>query len=221
MNLGYHITGVVNTDAHYNFHGSGWLRNYIKCSTDDVTKTRVDEVVRSSENGILIMTNGSFMKVSIRSQDSGAEPSLPGQDLFCPDGNGELYVRVQCANWLDINRVQVILNGRPAKNKNFVRREQPELFGSDIVKFDHNIDIELRVDAHVIVMTIGDGLVLGPVVGPSYSEDQPAAVSNPIFSDVDGNGFRPNGDQLDYPLPIDGDQDTSTQGSVKDNTPTG
>ena len=29
LNLGYRIPGVVNTDAHYAFHGSGWLRNSI------------------------------------------------------------------------------------------------------------------------------------------------------------------------------------------------
>ncbi len=35
LNLGYRIPGVVNTDAHWNFHGSGWLRNYVRSSTDD------------------------------------------------------------------------------------------------------------------------------------------------------------------------------------------
>jgi hypothetical protein len=30
LNRGRRIPGVVNTDAHYNFHGSGWLRNYLK-----------------------------------------------------------------------------------------------------------------------------------------------------------------------------------------------
>ena len=29
LNQGYRIPGVVNTDAHYNFHGSGGLRNYV------------------------------------------------------------------------------------------------------------------------------------------------------------------------------------------------
>ena len=35
LNQGKRIPGVVNTDAHYNFHGSGWLRNYVKSPTDD------------------------------------------------------------------------------------------------------------------------------------------------------------------------------------------
>ena len=40
LNLGYRVPGVVNTDAHWNFHGSGGLRNYIKSSTDDPAKPR-------------------------------------------------------------------------------------------------------------------------------------------------------------------------------------
>ena len=200
LNLGYRITGVVNTDAHYNFHGSGWLRNYIKCSTDDVTKISVSEIVTASENGNLVMTNGPFMEVAMSTE--GSESKLPGEDLSCTNGKGELRVRVQCANWLDINRVQVMVNGRPAEAMNFVRRTKPEFFGNGVVKFDQKIKFELKEDAHIIVVAIGEGLTLGPVVGPTHAEEPPAAVSNPIFVDVDGNGFQPNGDQLDYPLPI-------------------
>jgi hypothetical protein len=38
-------------------------------------------------------------------------------------------------------------------------------------------------------------------MGPEHGEDMPVAVSNPIFVDVNGNGFEPNGDLLDFPLP--------------------
>jgi hypothetical protein len=38
-------------------------------------------------------------------------------------------------------------------------------------------------------------------MGPEHAEDKPVAVSNPIFVDVDGGGFKPNGDTLgDLPL---------------------
>src|SRR5262249_27226278 len=31
LNQGQRIPGVVNTDAHYNYHGSGGLRNFVRC----------------------------------------------------------------------------------------------------------------------------------------------------------------------------------------------
>ena len=56
-------------------------------------------------------------------------------------------------------------------------------------------------DAHVIVATIGEGLQLGRVMGPDHGKLPPVAVSNPIFVDIDGQGFKPNGDLLDVPFP--------------------
>ena len=35
-----------------------------------------------------------------------------------------------------------------------------------------------------------------PVSGPDHAADLPVAVSNPIFVDVDGHGFKPNGDLM-------------------------
>ena len=110
--------------------------------------------------------------------------------------------KVQCPNWLDVNRVQVFLNGRPAKELNFTRRTTPDRFAGGVVKFDQTIELELEEDAHVIVAAIGEGLESGRVMGPKWGKQMPVAVSNPIFVDVDGKGFLPNGDDLDLPLPV-------------------
>ena len=63
MNLGYRVPGVVNTDAHWNFHGSGFLRNYVKSSTDDPTAAKVPNPVHTCEHGHIMLTNGPFMEV--------------------------------------------------------------------------------------------------------------------------------------------------------------
>ncbi|MCA9125367.1 MAG: hypothetical protein KDB11_34600, partial [Planctomycetales bacterium] len=105
--------------------------------------------------------------------------------------------------WLDINRVQVFVNGRPNNDLNFTRRETPTHFGDGVVKFETDIPVELSEDAHLIVAAIGEGLTLGRVMGPLWGgEKPPVAVSNPIFVDVDGSGFKANGDLLDVPLPL-------------------
>jgi hypothetical protein len=69
------------------------------------------------------------------------------------------------------------------------------------VKFDESITVRRDADAHFIVVAIGEGLELGPVCGPQQGKTPPTAVSNPIFVDVDGNGFQPNKDDLGCPLP--------------------
>ncbi len=206
LNLGYRIPGVVNTDSHYNFHESGWLRNYLKSSTDTIAKIDTMEMVHTSEAGHVTMTTGPFMEVALKPDAKSITPSgIPGDDVIAPGGKATLSVRVQCPNWLDINRVQVFVNGRPQKESNFTRRETPAPFRDGVVKFESDIPIELTEDAHIIVAAIGEGLTLGRVMGPLWGgEKPPVAVSNPIFVDVNGDGFKANGDLLDVPLPISG-----------------
>ena len=205
LNLGYRIPGVINTDAHYNFHGSGGFRNYIKSSTDDPAQVDTMEMVHNSEKGHLIVSTGPFLEVGLTAvgeKGSKKKTFIPGENMPLPMGKCELQVRVQCPNWLDVNRVQVFLNGRPEKTLNFTRRTTPERFQNDVVKFDATLSLELKEDTHVIVATIGEEGRVGRVMGPQWGMLPPTAVSNPIFVDVDGGGFKANGDLLDVPLPL-------------------
>lgn len=203
LNLGYRIPGVVNTDAHYNYHESGWLRNYIKSPTDDPAKIDTMEMVHASEAGHITMTTGPFMEVVLKPQSRSITPSgIPGDDVIAPGGKAMVFVRVQCSNWLDINRVQIFVNGRPKEELNCTRRQSPAYFSDGVVKFAADVPLELTEDAHIIVAAIGEGLQLGRIMGPLWGEKRPVAVSNPIFVDIDGDGYQPNGDLLDVPLPI-------------------
>jgi hypothetical protein len=206
LNLGYRVPGVVNTDAHYNFHGSGWLRNYIRSPTDDPAEIQVADIVRASERGEIVMTNGPFLEVTARTGEDETE-THPGGHLAAVDNEVVLDVRVQCPNWFDIDQVQVFVNGRPNASLNFTRRENGNLFSRDVVRFEHTIPVQLETDAHLIVATIGEQSQLGLVMGPDHAESRPVAVANPIFVDIDGDGFTPNGDLLDLPIPH---QDTPT-----------
>jgi hypothetical protein len=118
-------------------------------------------------------------------------------------GGVKLSVKVQCTDWIDIDRVQVLVNGRPRKELNFTRQTHPDWFTHGIVKFERTIDVPLSQDAHIIVVAVGENFDLSTGYGSSpQSRLQPFAYHNPIFVDVDGSGFTPNGDLLDWPLPV-------------------
>jgi hypothetical protein len=208
LNLGYRIPGVVNTDAHYNFHGSGWLRNYIRSATDNPALINTLDVVHAAERGQLVMTNGPFLEIAVTGHDASghtaAGPVGPGDDLALPAGAGrkvQCRLRVQCPNWLDINRVQLWVNGRVPPEFDFRRADGGGQFSSNVVRFEATIPVELSADAHLIAVAAGEGLQLGPVVGPNHMMDQPMAIANPIYVDIDGDGFNPSKDLLDMPLP--------------------
>ncbi len=205
LNQGRRIPGVVNTDAHYNFHGSGFLRNYLKSPTDIPAEIRTLDIVHAAERGNVVMSSGPFMEVKLRAGGNAATDASPGDNLAAPGGQSTLRVRVQCPNWFDVDRVQVFLNGRPAEALNFTRQSAPERFSDATMKFDQELPLQLERDTHVIVAAIGERSKLGPVMGPDHADDRPVAVSNPIFVDVDGGGFKPSNDTLGA-LPVKSSQ---------------
>jgi hypothetical protein len=209
LNQGHRITGVVNTDSHYNFHESGFWRNYIKSPTDDPAKIETLDMVHAAERGNVTMTTAPFLEVQLTPEAGKA--GTAGDAVAANSGRAKLHVRVECANWYDIDRVQVYLNGRPAKELNFSRYTTPDRFvrsgdkgDNAALKFDQTIPLELKQDTHVIVMAVGEKSTLGVVQGPRWGKIQPIAVSNPIYVDVDGGGFKANGDTLGSPLPVKG-----------------
>ena len=202
LNLGYRIPGVVNTDAHYNFHGSGWLRNYMGCSTDNPAEIQIDEMIHAAEHGHMVMTTGPFLEAQVRLKRDGKDLYYScGEDVVLSGESAKLWMCVQCPNWFDVNRVQVFANGRPLPEMNFTRKTHSDRFSDKNVRFEAEIDLpKFDVDTHIIVATIGEGLTLGAVMGPEHGKNVPCAVANPIFLDVDGGGFKANRDDLGVPF---------------------
>ena len=73
LNIGYRVPGVGNTDAHWNFHGSGWIRNYIKSPTDNPPEAQIMDLVHASEHGQIVMTNGPFLEVTATAGPNGQD----------------------------------------------------------------------------------------------------------------------------------------------------
>ncbi len=177
---GRRIPGVVNTDAHYNWHGSGWLRNWVRCSTDDPAEIETDEMTRRLETGQIIMSTGPYMTVQLHHEDL-EQPAEVGDSVAVSHGRVEVSIKVQCANWLDINRVEVFVNGQMQGELSRTRAKHADDFEDGVVKFDQRLPITLPEDAFVIVAAIGERLELGRVMGENYGRRPPVVVSNPIY----------------------------------------
>ena len=201
LNQGHKIYGVVNTDAHYNFHGSGGYRNWIRSSTDDPAKIDTLEMVHASEQGRLVMSNGPFLEV-YATEGNGQYLYTCGQSLTAKSKSVKLFVKVQCPNWFDVDRVFVLANGKIVAEHDYTREKHPDAFSNTVTKFDRTLTVNLPEDAHLIVVAAGEKSLIGPVAGPEYGKQPPTAISNPIYVDVAGDGFTPNKDTLGFPLPV-------------------
>ncbi len=200
LNQGHRVWGIAVSDAHtVHGNGAGGWRTYVKSSTDDPSKIDWRELVRNSKSGQMILTNGPYLEVNA----SGGV--LAGGDLRASGGEVNMKIKVQCTDWIDIDRVQVLVNGQQREDLNFTRKDNKAMFLDGTVKFDQEIKVKLNQDAHLIVVAYGEGFNLSKGYGSStQSAMNPCAYNNPIFVDVDGGGFKPNGDTLGYPLPVKG-----------------
>ncbi len=196
LNQGRHMWCVAVSDAHRVFgrSGVGGWRTYVGSSTDEPGEIDPDEIIRHSKAGQMMITNGPFLEVRT------ADGWPIGARIVAP-GSVTLKVQVQTPNWLDIDRVQILVNGRQPSQYNFTRATHPAMFHNGVVQFDEDVQVKLSQDAHLIVVATGESSTLQKGWGRSpQGRMHPVAFTNPIYADVDGNGFQANGDTLGHPL---------------------
>lgn len=194
LNQGVRMWGIAVSDAHSVFgNGVGGWRHFVPSSTDSPKSIDWKEISRRSRAGQMVLTSGPFLEVLV-------DGALPGADIRAR-GAVSAQIKVQCTDWIDIDRVQILVNGRQEPTLNFTRSSHPDWFGDGVVKFDRSIDISLQSDAHLIVVATGESHTLKTGFGESrQAKLKPCAYNNPIFVDVDGGGFQANGDTLGFPL---------------------
>ena len=200
LNQGVGVKAIAVADAHSVFgNGVGGWRTYIPSGTDSPSEVDWREIARNAKAGHLVLTTGPFLEVT------AGDGAGPGGTVESPGRPVTVNVRFQCTDWVEIDRVQILVNGRQREDLNFTRESHPAWFGPDVVAFEQSIPVELTEDSHLIVVAIGEGADLKTGFGTSpQAAMRPCAYHNPIWVDWDGGGFTPNGDTLGFPLPVAG-----------------
>jgi hypothetical protein len=195
LNQGRRVWCVAVSDAHRVFgNGVGSWRTYVPSSTDEPSGIDAAEIIRNSKAGRMMITNGPFLKVT-------TGDGLPIGSLIAAEGHVDLNIEVQAAGWMEVNRVQVLVNGRQPPEYNFTRKSHPAMFKTGVRRFRETVRVKLQQDAHLIVVAVGEGADLDYLWGRNpYGNMHPIAYTNPIFVDVDRNGWQPNRDTLGHPL---------------------
>jgi len=199
LNQGRRVWCVAVSDAHRIFgNGVGDWRTYVPSSTDDPAEIDSTEIIRNAKAGRMMISNGPFLEVE-------TADGLPIGSTVHAEGYVDLKIRVQAANWVEVNRVQVLVNGRQPAEYNFTAAGD---FHDGVLRFEKTVRVRLQEDAHLIVAAVGEGADLSKGWGRSIQGQMiPAAYTNPIFVDVDRDGFEANGDTLGHDLPSVSDDD--------------
>ncbi|MEZ4370161.1 MAG: CehA/McbA family metallohydrolase [Polyangiaceae bacterium] len=169
LNNGWRFTAVGNSDSHKLVgEYAGYPRTYV--AIPDGTAVSETAIAAGLKAGRAWVSNGPELEVSLNGAGPGQHTSLTG-------GN-QLRIVVSTADFVGVNRVQLVINGAVVVEQRFPE----ELRGG---KRELNIPLELVDDSWLVVLVRGDTALEAILPG---IDAKPLAFTNPIFVDVDGDG---------------------------------
>jgi hypothetical protein len=175
LNQGRRYTAVGNSDSHtVHYEFAGYPRNYVWSMAAEPKSIDVGEVVEAIRGGQAFTTIGPFVEFSV-------DGKRMGRLVRTFNTSVDVRVRVRAASWIDCDRVKIIVNG-------VVAAERPVSDHRYSERFDERITIELDRDAWISVLVEGDD-PMDPIVQSPHRPILPLAVTNPVWVEVDGDGW--------------------------------
>ncbi len=156
---------TANSDSHHSAQLVAYPRNMIAVDSDNIVDVSPTDVVRAIKSGHLYGTTGPMLFVDL----SGTPPG----GTFV--GNrGTLQIRVEQAHWVTATQAHIWLNGE-------LQQTVPLTMKKPL-----NIVLDAKKDSFVFVEVAGEPSGVYQRVAPDFA---PFAFANPIFIDVDGDGW--------------------------------
>jgi hypothetical protein len=178
LNLGARYTATGSSDSHrLLFQWAGYPRTYVRLAggADQAEGVAAEQLAEALRAGRAQVTSGPFLDVKV----NGAEV---GDLVAAPGGQVTVQVAVRAAGWVDVRRVEVVVNGRVVHTHPIPHREGavPRPGRALLTR-----TLSLEEDSWIVVLARGERTL--DVVLP-FSKGIPAAFTNPVFVDVDGDG---------------------------------
>ncbi|MDK2970912.1 MAG: hypothetical protein PWP23_667 [Candidatus Sumerlaeota bacterium] len=195
LRSGHRMTAFGGTNSHGTWSDEvGYPRVYIKSSTDDPSKIDPEELALNIKKGLVSVTNGPFIDMTINGQPLG---SL----VTDTDGSVELKIKVYAPNFSQISSIRVNLNGEMIRqvllNPKLLDKQAGLVFPPAEKPQDGTLNIRVGSDAVLDVIVEGSLEATMDPVNPflPFTRDRglpqgqiPMALSAPIYIDTDGNG---------------------------------
>ncbi len=200
------IGGTGVSDSHrITLESAGYFRTYVLGSGDDPQALDLADYDARIVAGRMMATTGPYIELTV---EDGAGGSAGVGDTLVPSGSAlTVRVRVQASNWVPLEEVRIVVNGAVAPERTFdadsnpaVRRAPKNPWSGGRKKVERfEAEIPLALAGQDLYLLVEAGAPLDPLPGadPNASLIVPDFVSlaftNPVFVDVDGDGFEAPG----------------------------
>ncbi len=174
LNRGLPVCGIGNSDSHDVGDNAGYPRTYLRVPDDAPGAVTDDQIVSAIHKQHAIVARGAFVEVTANGQTRMGHTELVDGSA----GPVALRVVARVPSWLSLTTVELYANGLHVET----RAATAPAEGSN-VWFDDTFAVSPEVDAWYVV------LVRGPTQGGPVFSGATYAFTNPIYVDVDGDGF--------------------------------
>jgi len=174
LNHGHDITAVGSSDSHTVGDPVGQGRTYVRSSTDEPGRIKVDEACAAFRRGDTTVSLGIFADVTVNDRYHMGH-LVPGTKR-----RARVVLRVAAASWVRPSTALLFLNGAEA-----ARRRVPRQEGRPT---DERLQFDLKLPAHDATLVC---VVLGKGVDEAFwrtGRPYTLAATNPVRFDVDGDG---------------------------------
>jgi hypothetical protein len=211
LNLGYRITALGNSDSHdATDNESGCARNYVASTTDDPAFIDSAEIAQAIRDHAIVVSTGPFVRFEIDGAGVGSE--------LVAHGPVPAHIEVLSPTWYDVDRVELYENGTLIEEWRVPQgRDVVDFYADFEIKPQDDswyVVVTMGDDSLFPVATpvdrpqtqlqdvVADALsavsslksmVSEPIPRPRGFPVYPYAVTNPIWVDMDGNGWRAPG----------------------------
>lgn len=208
LNLGQRVAGVANSDSHHPYQEEpGFPRTYVRVGYDDVRDIQTLDVINGIKAMNIIATNGPFVELFV----NGA---AIGEEIAASDGSVNIEVRIQAPLWIRPDTLILYVNGIAIETLDATFPEgQTEITLTTSATLTEDAFIVAEVTGSQSLFPMVPPLELPPLllqdavgaIGGAFglgastvdalrpSERRittPYALTNPVWVDVDGNGFQ-------------------------------
>ncbi len=172
LNSGQKKFATGGSDSHHAGQNEvGYPKTYVRMPTDAPRDAREADLVAAIRHGRISVTCGPYLELTSGAAEIGDTLDRPGTVL-------EVHVRAEAPRWMDLDLVEIVVNGVVVKTTTVGP-------ASSVVRFDGTLSVPLPTgkDAWIIARARGDR-----PHGPFAGGNPPWGFTNPIFVDADGDG---------------------------------
>jgi len=177
LNEGLRVTATGNSDTHYPNYHPGFPRNFVAVGDDAPASFSVDEAMASVKRGAVVVAGGAMIHFSLSGAGLG--------DTLVPAGAGvTARIRVESPSWAEVATVELVENGETTR----AWQVDPATRRGAVV-FEEELELTPAADSWYLVLaedTTAD-------LAPASPGDHTLSFTNPVFVDLDGDGWDPPG----------------------------